>query len=83
MPEDEIKKLKVKEMIAMATNLCSRTRRKFSTVKELAEELNTSVQQIYRILKHPAMAESQIKIGKAGVRIDKDKFYQILEQIYR
>ena len=30
----------------MATNLCSRTRTKYSTVYELAEELCTSVQKI-------------------------------------
>ncbi len=67
----------------MATNICSRTRRKFSPVKELAEELGTSVQQVYRILKKPAMEEAIQKIGTAGIRVDKEKFYQILGQIYR
>ena len=60
----------------MATNICSRTRTKYVTVKELAEELGCCVQQIYKILKRPEMAT-------AGVRIDKDEFYRILEQIYR
>ncbi len=67
----------------MATNICSRTRRKFSPVKELAEELSTTVQQIYRILKEPAMEDAIQKIGKSGIRVDKEKFYTILEQIYR
>ena len=67
----------------MATNLCSRTRPKFATVKELAEELSTSVQQIYKILKEPAMEQVVKRIGTAGVRIDKEKFYEILNQIYR
>lgn len=67
----------------MATNICSRTRKKFSTVKEIAEELSTTVQQIYRILKEPAMQCVVQKIGEKGIRIDKDKFYEILEQIYR
>ena len=67
----------------MATNICSRTRRQFSTVKEIAEELNTTVQQVYRILKEPEMQEVQTKIGTAGIRINKERFYEILEQIYR
>ena len=67
----------------MATNICSRTRTKYSTVKELAEELSTTVQQIYRILKEPAMEICIKKIGPAGIRVDKEKFYTIMEQIYR
>ena len=67
----------------MATNSCSRTRKQFSTVKEIAEELRTTVQQIYRILKEPAMMEVQIKIGPAGIRINKERFYEKLEQINR
>lgn len=67
----------------MSTNLCSRTRTKYSTVKELAEELSTTVQQIYRILKEPAMRSCSIKIGKVGVRVNKEEFYKTMEQIYR
>lgn len=67
----------------MATNICSRTRTKYVTVKELAEELNCTVHQIYKIIKRPEMKEAVKKIGTAGVRIDKEKFYEILEQIYR
>lgn len=67
----------------MATNLCSRTRTKYSTVKELSEELCCTVQQVYKILKRPEMKESTRKIGTAGVRVDKEKFYFILEQIFR
>lgn len=67
----------------MATNICSKTRRKMCSVKELSEELETSVQQIYRTIKRPEMAEAVVKIGTAGIRVDKDKFYTILGQIYR
>ena len=67
----------------MATNICSRTRRKFIPVKELAEELNVCVQQIYKILKRNEMEDAVKKIGTAGIRVDKEKFYTILEQIYR
>ncbi len=67
----------------MATNICSRTRTKFSTVKELAEELSTSVQQIYKVLKKKEMENCIKKIGPVGIRVDKEEFYRILEQIYR
>ncbi|MFR8116863.1 MAG: hypothetical protein ACLVAK_07675 [Clostridia bacterium] len=67
----------------MATNICSRTRTKFATVKEIAEELNTTVQQIYRILKRNEMQKCIKRIGTAGIRIDKESFYIILEQIFR
>jgi CTP-dependent riboflavin kinase len=67
----------------MATNICSKSRIKFVTVKELAEELSTSVQQIYKILKNYEMEQCIKKIGTAGIRIEKEKFYEILEQIYR
>lgn len=67
----------------MATNICSRKRTKFCTVKELAEELATTPKQIYQILKEPAMQEVVQKIGKAGIRVKKERFYEILSQIYR
>lgn len=67
----------------MATNLCSRTRPKYYTVKELAEELNCCVQQVYKTLKRPEMQSCIKKIGSAGIRIDKQEYYRILEQIYR
>jgi hypothetical protein len=67
----------------MATNICSRTRTKYSTAKELSEELGCCVQQVYKTLKRPEMEEAKKKIGTAGVRIDKEKFYMILSQIYR
>ena len=67
----------------MATNILSKKRTKYVTAKELAEELSTSLQQIYRIFKRPEMKEAVVKIGEKAVRVHKDKFYQILEQIYR
>ncbi len=66
----------------MSTNICSRTRTKYVTVKEIAEELDCCVQQIYRTIKRPEMQDCVKKIGTAGVRIDKDKFYKTMEQIY-
>lgn len=67
----------------MATNCLSKTRTKFATVKELAEELGCCVQQVYKTLKRPEMELAKKKIGTAGVRIDKEEFYRVMEQIYR
>jgi hypothetical protein len=67
----------------MATNCLSKTRTKFATVKELAEELGCCVQQVYKTLKRPEMEQARKKIGTAGVRIDKEEFYRVMEQIYR
>lgn len=67
----------------MSTNICSRKRTQYATVKELAEELSTTVQQVYRTLKRPEMESCKKKIGTAGVRVDKEEFYRIMEQIYR
>lgn len=67
----------------MARNILSKTRTKYSTVKELAEELDCCVQQVYKTLKRPEMETARKKIGTAGVRIDRDEYYRILEQIYR
>ena len=67
----------------MATNICSKSHPKFSTVKELAEELGCCVQQVYKTLKRPEMECCRRKIGTAGVRVDKEEFYKIMGQIYR
>lgn len=67
----------------MATNVCSKTRKKFTKVKELAEELDCCVQQIYKILKRPEMEDCIKMVGTAGIRVDREKFYETMEQIYR
>ncbi len=67
----------------MATNICSRKHPKYVTVKEIAEELGCCVQQIYKTLKRPEMESCKKKIGTLGVRIDKEEFYRLMEQIYR
>lgn len=67
----------------MATNICSRSRTKWVTAKEISEELNCCVQQIYKNLKRPEMQICVKRIGTAGIRVDKDEFYRIMEQIHR
>ena len=67
----------------MATNLCSRTRTQYVKVKDLAEELNVTVQQIYKELKRSEFATCVKKVGSAGIRIDKQEYYRVAAQIYR
>lgn len=67
----------------MSTNLCSRTRTQYVKVKDLAEELSVTVQQIYKELKRPEFATCVKKVGSAGIRIDKQEYYRISAQIYR
>lgn len=67
----------------MATNCLSKTRRKFATVKEIAEQYSVTVQDIYKKLKLPIFEEAIIKIGNRGIRVDQDKYYEILERTYR
>ena len=67
----------------MATNLCSRTRTQYIRVKDLAEELSVTVQQIYKEIKRPEFSTCVKKVGSAGIRIDKQEYYRIAEQIYR
>lgn len=67
----------------MSQNLYVRTRKKFATAKELAEELDVTVQQIYKILHRPEMETAIKRAGTACIRVDKEEFYRIMEQIYR
>lgn len=67
----------------MSQNLYVRTRKKFATVKELAEELGCCVQQVYKTLHRPEMESCTKRIGTAGIRVDKEEFYRLQEQIYR
>lgn len=67
----------------MATNLCSRSRIQYIKVKDLAKELDVTVQQIYKEIKRPEMATCVKKVGSAGIRIDKQEYYRVAAQIYR
>lgn len=67
----------------MVTNLCSRTRTQYIKVKDLAKELDVTVQQIYKEIKRPEMATCVKKVGSAGIRIDKQEYYRVAAQIYR
>lgn len=67
----------------MATNICSRSRRNFISVEKIASQYDVTVQDIYAKLKKPEFAEAVVRIGNRGVRVDQDKFFEILTQVYR
>lgn len=67
----------------MATNLCSKTRTIFASVKDIVEIYNLSKPQVYKILELPAFADCQRKMGKRCIRIDLNKFDEIAKQYFR
>lgn len=67
----------------MATNICSRSRRKFVEPKTIAEQYSISVKQVYKLLSLPVFDEAKIKVGPRGIRVDQDRFYEISEQYFK
>ncbi len=67
----------------MATNILSRTRRKFVKVKDFAEQYDMSDKTVYQMIKNPIFEEAVKKIGNRGIRLDEEKMVSIMEQYYR
>lgn len=65
-----------------ATKLQQRARKKYITVKEFQEQYSLSKAQAYKILARPEMEEAKMKIGKKGIRIDLDRVFEIMQQIF-
>lgn len=65
------------------TRLQERARKKYITVKQFTEQYSLSKAQAYRILAMPEMEEAVIKIGTAGKRIDIDRAFEIMQQIFQ
>lgn len=64
------------------TKLQQRARIKYVTVKEFQEQYSLSKSQAYKILARPEMEEAKIKVGKKLIRIDLDKSFNIMQQIF-
>lgn len=64
------------------TLLQQRARRKYITVKEFAEQYSLSKAQAYKIINRPEFEKAKIKIGTAGVRLDLDKTFEIMQIIF-
>lgn len=65
-----------------ATKLQGRARKKYISVKEFQEQYSLSKAQAYKILARPEMEEAKIKIGEKGIRIDLDRTFEIMQQIF-
>lgn len=66
----------------MAT-LGLRSRRTFVKPKKIAEQYDIGKTKLYEMLKKPVFSEAVIKVGEDSIRVDQDKFYEILTQEYR
>lgn len=62
------------------SNVLNKTRRSFVKPIKLAEQYDMSKAQIYKLLSLPVFAETIIRIGSKTIRVDQDKFYEILEK---
>lgn len=66
-----------------ATKLQERARKKYVTVKDFYEQFKMSKTQAYAMLQRPEFDEVKIKVGAKAIRIDLDKAFEIMTQIYR
>lgn len=64
------------------TKLQERARKKYITVKEFQKQYSLSRAQTYKILARPEMEEAKIKTGKKSIRIDLDRTFEIMQQIF-
>lgn len=64
------------------TKLQERARKKYIAPKEFQEQFSLSKSQTYRILAMPEMKEAIIKVGEKLIRIDLDRAFDIMQQIF-
>lgn len=65
------------------TRLQEKARKKYVTVKDFKEQYNLSKTQAYAILSRPEFEEAKIKVGIRAIRIDLDRAFEIMQQIFR
>ncbi len=61
----------------MATNICSRKRTKYISVKQFAEEYSVSVQQVYKLINQGLPT---IRLGNACIRIPYEEAMNFISQ---
>jgi len=64
------------------TKLQERARAKYVTVKEFQEQYSLSQAQAYKILSLPELKEAVIKTGQKNKKVDLDRAFQIMQQIF-
>lgn len=65
-----------------ATKLQQRARKKYITVKDFQNQYSLSRAQAYKILARPEMEEAKIKTGEKSIRINLDRAFEIMQQIF-
>lgn len=65
-----------------ATKLQQKARVKYITVKEFQEQYSLSRAQAYKILAMSEMQEAIIKVGEKSKRINIDRAFEIMQQIF-
>ena len=65
------------------TLLQEKARKKYVTVKEFQNQYDLSKTQAYAILQRPELAEAKIKVGEKAIRVDLDRAFEIMQQIFR
>ena len=65
-----------------ATRLQEKARAKYITTKQFMEQYQLSKSQAYKILAMPEMQEAKMKAGEKLIRIDLDKAFEIMQQIF-
>lgn len=64
------------------TILQEKARKKYITPKEFMEQFSLSKSQTYKILARPEMQEAKIKTGDKLIRINIDRAFEIMQQIF-
>lgn len=65
-----------------ATKLQERARKKYVSVKDFQKQYSLSRSQAYKILAMPEMQEVKMKAGEKLIRIDLDRAFEIMQQIF-
>ena len=64
------------------TRLQEKARTKYITVKQFQEQFSISKAQAYKILARPEIEEAKIKVGEKAIRINLDRAFEIMQQIF-
>lgn len=64
------------------TKLQEKARIKYITPKQFQEQYQLSRSQTYKILARPEMQEAIIKVGEKSRRINIDRAFELMQQIF-
>lgn len=64
------------------TRLQEKAKVKYVTVKEFQEQYSLSKPQAYKILAMPEMREAVIKVGERGIRVNLNRAFELMQQIF-